>query len=54
MTKSAKSAKEVAFSNKWIAFDNKKIIAEGIDLAEVYVNAMTLAKSKPRFKRILA
>ena len=48
----SKFGKKLGISEKWIALENKKIIAEGIDLAEVYVNAMIVAKSKPQFKRV--
>lgn len=54
MIKSKQDVKKHVFSSKWIALEDEKIIAEGIDLAEVYANALSQAKSKPRFKRIPA
>ena len=48
----SKTVRKSGIFDKWIALENEKIIAEGIDLAEVYVNAMLVAKSKPQFKRV--
>jgi len=52
MSKNTQSVKKPEFTSKWIALEDEKIIAEGLDLAEVYTNAMIKAKSKPQFKRI--
>ena len=41
------------FTTKWVAYDGDQIVAEGMDMAEVYVNAAILSKSKPILKRIL-
>ena len=54
MNRSKEHIKKPTFSTKWIALEGEKIIAEGIDLAEVYVNAQCKAKSKPQFKRVPA
>ena len=48
----SKPGKISGISDKWVALENKKIIAEGMDLAKVYVNAMIVAKSQPQFKKI--
>ena len=48
----SESVKKSKFSSKWVALENEQIIAEGVDLAEVYTNAMIIAKSKPQLKRI--
>ncbi len=52
MGKSAQPTTKSRFPSKWIALEDEKIIAEGIDLAEVYAKAKYLAKSKPQFRRI--
>lgn len=52
MSKPIPSTKSSQFTSKWIAVENGKIIAEGVDVLEVYTNAIILAKSKPQFKRI--
>ena len=54
MSKATNSIKNHALGGKWIALEDEQIIAEGMDLAEVYTNAMMQAKSKPQFKRITA
>ncbi len=54
MSKNTHSIIKPEFTNKWVALEDEKVIAEGIDLAEVYTNAMFQAKSKPQFKKITA
>ncbi len=50
--RSTQSVKKFKPASQWIALEGDRIIAKGVDLAEVYVNAMTRAKSRPQFKRI--
>lgn len=52
MAESTSYAEKSTSTDKWIALEDGKVIAEGIDLSEVYVNAMIVARSKPQFKRI--
>ena len=52
MSKTVQSTRNHKFTSKWIALEGEKVIAEGIDLSEVYVNAMMQTKSKPQFKRV--
>lgn len=52
MAKNQKSIGASIFGTKWIALEKDKVIAEGVDISEVYVKAMYIAKSKPQFKRV--